>query len=96
MNSAGDVYENALFHQQELSVLDRYEELAKHNVLLVEASYDRVAPPPELMLRPLAGKLKECNAHITYESIFSNHSFVGQRMKLTKVVGKWLQTVVFS
>lgn len=45
MNSAGDVYENALFHQQELSVLDRYEELAKHNVLLVEASYDRVAPP---------------------------------------------------
>ena len=95
MNSAGDVYENALFHQQELSDLDRYEELAKHNVLLVEASYDRVAPP-ELMLSPLAGKLKECNAHITYESIFSNHSFVGQRMKLTKVVGKWLQTVVFS
>lgn len=95
MNSAGDVYENALFHQQELSVLDRYEELTKHNVLLVEASYDRVAPP-ELMLRPLAGKLKERDVHITYESILSNHSFVGQRMKLTKVVGKWLQTVVFS
>ena len=52
--------------------------------------------PPELMLRPLAGKLKERDAHITYESILSNHSFVGQRMKLTKVVGKWLQTVVFS
>ena len=94
MNSAGDVYENALFHQQELSVLDRYEELAKHNILLVEASYDRVAPP-ELMLRPLAGKLKEHDAHITYELILCNHSFVGQRMKLTKVVGQWLQTVVF-
>ena len=93
MNSAGDVYENALFHQQELSVLDRYEELAKHNVLLVEASYERVEPP-EFVLRRLAGKLKDCNSTITYESICSNHSFVGQRMKLTKVVGQWLENVL--
>lgn len=38
MNSASDVYENALLNQQELSILNRYEELAKHNILLVEAS----------------------------------------------------------
>ena len=38
VNSASDVYENAILNQQELSILNRYEELAKHNILLVEAS----------------------------------------------------------
>lgn len=93
MNSASDVYENALLNQQELSILNRYEELAKHNILLVEASYDRVAPP-EFMVKPLVKKLKECNSNITYEVIRSNHSFVGQRMKLTKTVGKWLEKIL--
>lgn len=91
MNSASEVYENALINQQELSILNRYDELAKHNVLLVEASYDNIAPPDK-MLRPLAEKLKILNANINYEVIKSNHSFMGQRMKLTKIVGKWIET----
>jgi len=96
MNSAGDVYENALLHQQELSVLDRYEELLQRNVLLVEATYDTIAPPDK-MLKPLAKKLEEDGGNIRYESIATNHSFIGQRMKLTKLVGKWIaETVVQS
>ncbi len=90
MESASAVYENALINQQELSVLNRYEELAKHNVLLVEASLDTVAPP-EWMLQPLAQKLKEMNAAVTYASIKSGHSFMGQRMKLTRLVGEWIE-----
>ncbi len=93
MNSAGEVYENALINQQELSVLNRYEELVKHKVLLVEAAYDTVAPPDK-MLKPLAKKLEEKNAPVTYKTIKSNHSFVGQRMKLTGIVGEWLERII--
>lgn len=90
MNSASEVYENALNNQPELSVLNRYDELAKRNVLLIEAAYDTIAPPDK-MLRPLADKLTELKGNVTYQSIKSNHSFVGQRMKLTRLVGEWLE-----
>lgn len=90
MNSASEVYENALNNQPELSVLNRYDELAKRNVLLIEAAYDTIAPPDK-MLRPLADKLTELNGNVTYQSIKSNHSFVGQRMKLSKLVGEWME-----
>lgn len=93
MSSASDVYENALINQQELSVLNRYEELASRNVLLVEASLDTIAPPDK-MLKPLANKLEELGANVLYESIAGNHSFVGQRMKLTKIVGNWIEKTV--
>lgn len=93
MNSASEVYENALINQQELSVLNRYEELVHRNVLLVEASFDTVAPPDK-MLKPLAKKLKESGGNIRYESIASNHSFIGQRMRLTNIVGSWLEEKV--
>lgn len=89
MTSASEVYENALLNQQELSILNRYEALISKNVLLVEASYDTVAPPDK-MLKPLAGKLSKANGRIRYESIASNHSFIGQRMKLTSIVGEWI------
>lgn len=90
MQSASEVYENALTNQQELSVLNRFDELLNKNVLLVEATYDTIAPPDK-MLKPLANKLKEAGGNITYEKIASNHSFIGQRMKLTQIVGKWLE-----
>lgn len=93
MNSASEVYENALINQQELSVLNRYENLLAHNVLLVEASYDTIAPPDK-MLKPLAEKLKENKGNIQYSSLKSNHSFIGQRMKLTRIVGEWLEKTV--
>ncbi len=89
MNSASDVYENALNNQQELSVLNRYEELVKRNVLLVEALYDNIAPPDK-MLRPLYEKLKEDGGDVQFRTIVSNHSFIGQRMKLTNIVGEWI------
>ncbi|MBR4412688.1 MAG: alpha/beta hydrolase [Lachnospiraceae bacterium] len=90
MTSASDVFENALNNQSELSILNRYDELIKHNVLLVEASMDTIAPP-ELMIKPLADKLKEAGSSIEYKSIKSSHSFVGQRMKLTRIVGEWIE-----
>jgi dipeptidyl aminopeptidase/acylaminoacyl peptidase len=90
MTSASDVFENALNNQPELSILNRYDELIKHNVLLVEASMDTIAPP-ELMIKPLADKLKEAGSSIEYKSIKSSHSFVGQRMKLTRIVGEWIE-----
>ena len=93
MNSASEVYENALINQQELSVLNNYDRLAEHNMLLIEASLDTVAPPDK-MLRPLAEKLKETGGKVTYKSIRSNHSFMGQRMKLTKTEGEWIETVI--
>jgi len=90
MTSASEVYENALNNVQELGILNRYEELANRNVLLVEASMDTIAPPDK-MLRPLADKLEELKSPVSYRVINSNHSFVGQRMKLTKVVGEWIE-----
>ena len=65
LTSASDVYENALLNREELSVLSRYDELVKHNVLLVEAVHDTVAPPDK-MLRPLAEKLQAAEGHITH------------------------------
>jgi dienelactone hydrolase len=93
MQSASEVFENALINQQELSILSRYEDLLTKNVLFVEASYDTIAPPDK-MLKPLADKLQEAGGKIMYEKIASNHSFIGQRMKLTQIVGKWIQSVV--
>ncbi|MDO4467222.1 MAG: prolyl oligopeptidase family serine peptidase [Bacillota bacterium] len=93
MTSASDVYENALFHQQELSVLNNYESLINKNVLLIEASFDTIAPP-ERMLMPLAKLLKEADGKIEYKKISSNHSFIGQRMKLANFVGDWIESIV--
>lgn len=92
MQSASEVYENALINQQELSVLNRYDELIKKNVLLVEASYDTIAPPDK-MLKPLANKLEEAGGKLTYEKLATNHSFIGKRMKLTHIVGRWMEKV---
>ncbi|MCQ2496170.1 MAG: alpha/beta hydrolase [Lachnospiraceae bacterium] len=92
MTSVSEVYENALINQQELSILNRYEELLKHNVLLVEAALDTIAPPDK-MLRPLADKLEKFGGNIDYKVIKSNHSFIGQRMKLTGIVGEWLEAM---
>lgn len=94
MTSASEVYENALLNQQELSVVNRYEALFDKKVLLVEASLDTVAPPA-FMLKPLADKLSERDASIvSYQTIVSNHSFIGQRMKLTRLVGEWIEKTV--
>ena len=93
MTSASDVFENALINQQELSVLNRYENLTGHNVLLVEATMDMVAPP-DIMLKPLADMLKKSGTSLSYQSVRSNHSFVGQRMKLARIVGEWIESVI--
>lgn len=93
MNSASDVLENALNNRDELSVLNRYESLAGHHLLFVEASLDTVAPADKMML-PLAKKLKELSAPVTYKTLVSKHSFAGQRMKLTKIVAQWIEETV--
>lgn len=93
MKSASEVYENALINQQELSILNNYEELSHRNVLLVEAALDAVAPPDK-MLKPLAEKLQGLNSHVSYETIISNHSFIGQRIKLTQIVGRWIENTL--
>lgn len=54
------------------------------------AAYDTVAPHDK-MLKPLANKLLEIIGNVTYQSIKSNHSFVGQRMRLTRFVGEWIE-----
>lgn len=95
MTSASEVYENALINQQELSILNRYEELLKQNVLLVEASHDIVAPPDK-MLKPLAEKLEAAKGNIQYEKLSSNHSFIGQRMKLAQLVGRWMEENLYA
>ena len=90
MNSAAEVYENAVNHQDELSILNRYECLAEHPVLLVEAALDSVAPADK-MIRPLWEKLKELSAPVTYKTLVGTHSFAGQRMKLAKAVAEWIE-----
>ncbi|MDO4491259.1 MAG: alpha/beta hydrolase [Lachnospiraceae bacterium] len=95
MTSASEVYENALINQYELSILNRYEDLLDKNVLLVEASLDTIAPPDK-MLKPLAVRLEEENGNVRYEKITSNHSFIGQRMKLTKIVGEWIEKTIMN
>ena len=90
MNSAAEVYENARDYREELGILNQYESLAEHPVLLVEASLDRVAPADKMM-DPLCEKLKELSAPVTYKAIVSTHSFAGQRMKLAKTVAEWIE-----
>ena len=90
MNSAGEVYENALNNRYELSVLNNSEKLDGMNILFVEASLDTVAPA-EIMMKPLAGKLNVTSACVEYKTIVSGHSFAGQRMKLAETVGKWME-----
>lgn len=93
MNSASEVYENALENYHELGVCNHYDKLIPHNVLLVEAKHDTVAPPDK-MLRPLADKLEAESDRFEYVALSGNHSFIGQRMKLTKVVGEWIERKV--
>lgn len=95
MTSASDVFENALNHCAELSVTEGFEELVKRRVLLIEASEDTVAPP-ELMLNPLERLLREYGGDVTKRTIRSNHSFVGQRMKLARLVGEWMEDIVLN
>ena len=93
MNSASEVYENALNNQQELGILNDADRLAGLKVLLVEASFDTVAPA-ERMMRPLYEKLSQMSAPVTYETIVSTHSFTGQRMKLAKTVAGWIESSI--
>ena len=90
MSSVADVYENASDNRQALSVVENAEKLTNHNVLLVEARYDTIAPPDK-MLKPLANYLSKLGGKVAYETIQSNHSFVGQRMKLARIVGTWIE-----
>lgn len=90
MNSAAEVYENALKYREELGILSQYEFLAEHPILLVEASLDSVAPADKMM-RPLFEKLNDLSAPVTYKTIVSKHSFSGQRMKLAKTVAEWIE-----
>lgn len=93
MSSAGDVFENAVNNRNELSVLDGYERLVGHSILLVEAALDTVAPAG-IMMRPLADNLKKLSADVVYKKIDSGHSFAGQRMKLAKTVAEWIEKTV--
>ncbi len=93
MNSASEVFENALNNRYELSVLNGCERLAGHAVLLVEASLDTVAPA-DIMMKPLARTLESLSARVEYSSIVSGHSFAGQRMKLAKAVGEWIEKTI--
>ena len=93
MSSVADVYENASDNRQALSVVENAEMLTNHNVLLVEARYDTIAPPDK-MLKPLAKYLSKLGGKVAYETIQSNHSFVGQRMKLARIVGTWIEAHV--
>lgn len=90
MDSASEVYENALNNREELSILNRYDALVGKNVLLIAGTHDKIAPPSK-MLVPLAERLKKAGGNIEYEKIAGNHSFLGQRMKLTEIVGAWIQ-----
>ena len=90
MSSVADVYENASDNRQALSVVENAERLTNHNVLLVEARYDTISPPDK-MLKPLANYLSKLGGKVAYETIQSNHSFVGQRMKLARIVGTWIE-----
>ena len=90
MNSASEVYENALNHRDELSVLNQYDRLAEHRVLFVEATLDSVTPADKMM-RPLFEKLEQDAAPVTYKTIVSKHSFAGQRMKLAQIVAEWIE-----
>lgn len=89
INSASEVYENALEHYHELAICNNFEKLISHNVLLIEATCDTVAPP-DMMIKPLAGKLKKESDRFEYKAIKANHSFIGQRMELTQIVGDWI------
>ena len=90
MDSASEVYENALNNREELSILNRYDALVGKNILLIAGTHDKIAPPSK-MLVPLAERLKKAGGNIEYEKIAGNHSFLGQRMKLTEIVGAWIQ-----
>ncbi len=90
MTSAARVYENAVDNAEELSVLNGYEKLDGQNVLFVEARFDTVAPAA-LMMRPLAEKLKTLSGSTEYCTIASGHSFAGQRMKLARILGAWIE-----
>lgn len=93
MNSAAEVYENARDFRDTLGILHQYERLASFPVLLVEATLDSVAPADKMM-RPLWEKLTKMSAPVTYKSIESTHSFIGQRMKLAKTVVEWIEKAV--
>lgn len=71
-------------------VCNGYEKLIDHQVLLIEAKYDTVAPPDK-MLKPLADKLAAESECFSYVAVNGNHSFTGQRMELTRIVGEWLE-----
>lgn len=92
MNSAAQVYENALNNRLELSVLNGFEKLAYRNVLFVEATLDTVAPAA-LMMKPLAEKLSAMSDKAEYKTIISGHSFAGQRMKLARILGEWIEKI---
>ena len=93
MNSASEVYENALNNQYDLGILNEADRLARLKVLLIEASLDTVAPA-DRMIRPLFEKLNQMSAAVTYETIVSTHSFAGQRMKLAKTVARWIESSI--
>ena len=93
MNSASEVYENALLNHDGLSILNRAELLSQRNVLLIEASFDTVAPADKMM-KPLFERLKKLSACVKYESLKCGHSFAGQRMKLAEILGRWIENTV--
>lgn len=82
--------ENA-FVEYEIDNPETFPEIFELNIVSGGCHLYGYMLTPDKMLRPLADKLEASGGNIRYESIGSNHSFIGQRMKLTKLVGKWLE-----
>lgn len=93
MTSAADVYENALYNRETLGVMNGCEALARSSILLVEAAFDTVAPA-EKMMKPLREELTRLGADVRYESLACGHSFTGQRMKLARITGEWIERTI--
>ena len=92
-----EVFEDAIHHYEELSVYDTHNHLKDYNVLIVSAELDTVAIP-ELTHLPLAHQLQKGNGTGTIElsTIKTNHSFGGNRIQLSLIVGEWMQKLILT
>ncbi len=93
MTSASDVFENALDNYHQLSIYETHRHLVDHNVLMVSATLDKVAPPDK-MLMPLVRRLQSetgKSGSVKLVEIPSNHSLSSARTVLALQIGEWMQ-----
>ena len=93
--SPTSLFDNAQKVYRELAFSQAFEDLKDRNMYFIGGAKDFLAPPAD-MIEPLFNQMKahQTTANQKYDLVNSDHGFSDMRIKLSRMVGEWIASMV--